>query len=94
MIRTILVTIAQRLLALAIDHGLRRGLPAIYRRLDAELPYWLNQPVQPSTVDAAIAETAAQVLRRDPKPYELQLIRLLYDPAKAIANAHLSRTNR
>lgn len=94
MIRTILVTIAQRLLALAIDHGLRRGLPAIYRRLDAELPLWINQPVQPSTVDSVISQTAAQVLRRDPKPYELALVKLRYDPARAIANAHLSRTNR
>ena len=86
-IRPLLLTIARKLLLMALDQGLRRALPVIYKRLDAELPYWLRQTVSPNNVEGLIAQAASDALGRSPEPYELSLVRLLYDPVAAVANA-------
>ena len=87
-LRPFLAKAARWLLLLALDRGLKRALPVIYKRLDAELPYWLRQTVSPSNVEGLIAQAASDALGRSPEPYELNLVRLLYDPVAAVANGN------
>lgn len=72
---------------MAMDAALRRALPAIYKRLDAELPFWINQPSGGKGVESAIAQAASDALGRSPEPYELSLVRLFYDPVSAADGA-------
>lgn len=94
MVHSLLFAVSKRLLLLLADRSLQRVLPAIYRRLDAELPCWVQQPIAAATVNAVIAQTADAALQRDAKPHELELIKLLYDPAMAVVNSHFARANR
>lgn len=86
-LRPLFAKVARRLLLLALDEGLKRALPLIYKRLDGELPYWMAQKTAPHTVERVIAQAASDALGRSPQPYELGLVRLLYDPVAAAANA-------
>ena len=86
-LRPLLAKLARRLLLLALDEGLKRALPMIYKRLDAELPYWINQSVAGKGIESAIAQAASDALGRSPQPYELGLVRLLYDPVAAAHGA-------
>ncbi len=94
MVQSLLVVACKRLLLFLADRALQRALPAIYRRLDAELPYWVQRPIAAATVDAVIAQTADAALQRDARPHEVELIKLLYDPAIAVVHSHFSRANR
>lgn len=93
-LRPFLAKVARWLLLLALDKGLRKALPAIYKRLDAELPFWLRQNVSPNNVEGLIAQAASDALGRSPAPYELSLVRLLYDPVAAVANGNFKPWER
>lgn len=84
--RSIVLRVATRLLMAALDQAFKSALPAIYRRLDSELPYWLQQPAAARNVEHAIAQATSDALGRSPKPFELNLVRLLYDPVAAAQN--------
>ena len=86
-LRPLLAKLARRLLLLALDEGLKRALPVIYKRLDAEMPYWINQRMPAQWMEGVIAQVASDALGRSPAPFELGLVRLLYDPVAAAANA-------
>lgn len=86
-LRPWLAKLARTLLLLALDRGLKQALPKIYKRLDAELPYWINQSVAGRGVSNTIAQAASDALGRSPEPYELSLVRLLYDPVAAADGA-------
>lgn len=87
MIRTLVLAAAKALLNLALDKTLKAALPRIYRRLDTELPFWINQPTAARGVEDAIAQATSDALSRSPAPYELSLVRLLYDPVAAAQGA-------
>lgn len=86
-LRLFLAKAARWLLLLALDRGLKQALPKIYKRLDAELPFWVNQQVMPQTIEGVIAQAASDALGRSPEPFEMSLVRLLYDPVAAAAGA-------
>ena len=79
--------LARHLLLQALDRPLRLGLPAIYRRLDVELPFWIEQHLSRAQMEGVVAQTVSDVLGRSPAPYELALVRLLYDPVLGASRA-------
>lgn len=90
--RPLLAKLSRYLLIQAVDSSLRHGLPAIYRRLDIALPFWIEQHLSKVQMEGVIAQTVSDVLGRSPAPYELALVRLLYDPALAASNAVMIRS--
>lgn len=89
MIRTIALKIARQLLLFAVDEGLKRALPKIYRQLDAELPYWYKAKTTPAQVDVRIADTMKTVLKAPPSSTQVELVKLLFDPAEAALHHYL-----
>ena len=83
--RPLLARLARHLLRLAIGAHLRRALPNVYARLDSELPYWFRFGVNARQVEGVLAQATSDALGRSPAPYELALVRLLYDPVAAAA---------
>ena len=85
--RPLFTKLAHLLLLQALDHPLRLGLPAIYRRLDVGLPFWIEQHLNRPQIEGMVAQTVSDVLGRSPAPYELALVRLLYDPVLGASRA-------
>ena len=92
-IRPLFAALARHLLRLAIGPHLRRALPLVYSRLDSELPYWFRFGVSARQVEGVLAQATSDALGRSPAPYELALVRLLYDPVAAAAALTLLRRN-
>lgn len=85
--RSLCLALARQLLRLAVDETLQRALPTIYRRLDQELPYWLQSSAAPFQVRGTISSVISDALERKALPSEVGLVQLLYDPAQAFSNA-------
>lgn len=90
-LRPLASQLARRLLLFALDQGLQKALPIIYKRLDAEMPFWMKQGLSPQAAQTLINQVTETALGRTPKPYESALVSLLYNPALGIANAALNK---
>lgn len=82
-LRTISLQIGRALLKLAADRALQRELPAIFAKLDIELPYMLMNKARPLDVEALVTDAIGEKLRRVPTPTQISAVLGLYDPVKA-----------
>jgi hypothetical protein len=85
--RIIALELSRTLLKLAMDRALRRELPAIFKRLDLELPYMLSDKASPLQVQAAVTDAIEEKIGHIATPTQVGAVLGLYDPIRAaIAN--------
>jgi len=85
-----LIRLSKALLRLALDEGLRRSLPEIYKRLDSEVPTLLFNNAPSTSVQGSIASAIADATGQRASTAQIQAVIGLYDPVKAA----LSRARR
>jgi hypothetical protein len=81
--RTIALELGRILLKMAADRALRKELPAIYARLDLELPFLLINKTQPLAVQAAVTEVIEEKIGGIATATQVAAVLGLYDPVKA-----------
>jgi hypothetical protein len=81
--RTISLEIGRALLKLAVDRALRKELPAIFARLDVELPFMLINHAKPLEVQAVITDVIEEKLGGIATATQISAVLGLYDPVKA-----------
>ena len=81
--RTIALELGRTLLKLAVDRALRRELPAIFAKLDMELPSMLVDHAKPLAVQAVITDIIEEKLGRTATTTQVSAVLGLYDPVKA-----------
>ena len=84
--KSFLITISKRLLRMALDKALERGLPEIYKRLDAEMPALTLSNASPLKVEDAIANAITSTTRKPASASQIAAVIGLYDPVKAAFN--------
>ena len=80
--RTIALELGRVMLKLAVDRALRKELPAIFAKLDIELPPMLNH-ARPIEVQAVVTDAIEAKLGRVATPTQISTVLGLYDPIKA-----------
>jgi hypothetical protein len=80
--RTIALELGRVLLRLAVDRALRKELPAIFAKLDIELPPMLNH-AKPLEVQAVVTDVIEEKLGGIATATQIQAVLGLYDPVKA-----------
>jgi len=81
--RTVSLEIGRALLKLAVDRVLRKELPAIFTKLDMELPFMLvNKATQPE-VQAMITDIIEEKIGGKATATQVKAVLGLYDPVKA-----------
>jgi hypothetical protein len=81
--RTIALELGRTLLKLAVDRALRKELPAIFAKLDMELPFLLINHAQPLAVQAVVTDAIEEKLGRTATATQVSTVLGLYDPIKA-----------
>jgi hypothetical protein len=82
--RTIALELGRTLLKLAVDRALRRELPAIFAKLDMELPSMLLvDHAKPLEVQAVITDVIEEKLGGIATATQVSAVLGLYDPVKA-----------
>ena len=82
-LRTIALELGRILLKMAADRALRKELPAIYARLDLELPFLLINKTQPLQVQAVVTEAIEEKIGGIATATQVAAVLGLYDPVKA-----------
>jgi hypothetical protein len=80
---TIALELGRILLKMAADRALRKELPAIYARLDLELPFLLINKTQPLAVQAVVTEVIEEKIGGIATATQVAAVLGLYDPVKA-----------
>ena len=80
--RTIALELGRTLLKLAVDRALRRELPAIFAKLDIELPSMLDH-AKPLEVQAVVTEVIEEKIGGIATATQVSAVLSLYDPVKA-----------
>jgi hypothetical protein len=83
MFRTIALELGRTLLKLAVDRALRKELPAIFARLDTDLPYMLMNKAKPLQIQAAVTEVIEEKIGHKATATQVSAVLGLYDPVKA-----------
>lgn len=81
--KSLLIRLSKVLLRFALDEGLRRSLPEIYKRLDAEVPVLLFNNAPASSVQGSIASAIADATGHRASAAQVEAVISLYDPVKA-----------
>jgi hypothetical protein len=81
--RTIALELGRTLLRLAVDRALRKELPAIFARLDLELPFLLINHAKPLEVQAVVTDAIEEKIGHKATATQVSAILSLYDPVKA-----------
>jgi hypothetical protein len=81
--RTIALELGRILLKMAADRALRKELPAIYARLDLEMPFLLINKARPLTVQAVVTEAIEEKIGGIATATQVAAVLGLYDPVKA-----------
>lgn len=81
--RSLLIRLSKILLRFAFDEGLRRSLPEIYKRLDAEVPVLLVNKAPAASVQGSIASAIADATGQRASTSQIEAVISLYDPIKA-----------
>jgi len=81
--RTIALELGRILLKMAVDRALRKELPAIFARLDLELPFLLINKAQPLAVQAVVTEAIEEKIGGIATATQISAVLGLYDPVKA-----------
>jgi len=80
---TIALELGRILLKMAADRALRKELPAIYARLDLELPFLLINKTQPLAVQAVVTDVIEEKIGGIATATQVSAVLGLYDPVKA-----------
>ena len=81
--RTIALDLGRTLLRLAVDRALRKELPAIFAKLDIELPSMLVDHAKPLEVQAVVTDVVEEKLGAIATATQVSAVLSLYDPVKA-----------
>jgi len=81
--RTIALELGRVALRLAVDRALQKELPAIFAKLDLELPYMLASRAKPLQVQAAVTEAIEEKIGGIATATQVAAVLSLYDPVKA-----------
>ena len=81
--RTIALELGRTLLKLAVDRALHRELPAIFAKLDMEVPFMLINHAKPLEVQAVVTDIIEEKIGRTATATQVSAILGLYDPVKA-----------
>ena len=81
--RTIALELGRTLLSMAVDRALRKELPAIFAKLDMELPSMLVDHAKPLKVQAVVTNVIEEKLGGIATATQVSAILSLYDPVKA-----------
>ena len=81
--RTIALELGRTLLKLAVDRALRKELPAIFARLDVELPFMLINHAKPLEVQAVVTDVIEEKIGGIAAATQVSAILSLYDPVRA-----------
>ena len=81
--RTIALELGRTLLKLAVDRALRKELPAIFAKLDIELPPMLVDHAKPLEVQAVVTDIIEENIKHAATATQVSAILGLYDPVKA-----------
>lgn len=81
--KSFLIDLAKVLLRAALTETVRRGLPEIYKRLDAEVPLLLTNNAPPAKVSGAVASAIADVSGKRATTDQIAAVIGLYDPIRA-----------
>jgi hypothetical protein len=81
-----LIRLSKVLLRFALDEGLKRALPRVYKQLDAEVPVLMFNNAAPSQVQGAIASAISNATGRRASASQIEAVIGLYDPVKAALN--------
>ena len=81
--RTIALELGRTLFKLAVDRALRKELPAIFARLDMELPFMLINHAKPIEVQAVVTDAIEEKIGHKATATQVNAILGLYDPVKA-----------
>tara|TARA_R110000868_G_scaffold31638_5_gene115925 strand:+ start:10864 stop:11145 length:282 start_codon:yes stop_codon:yes gene_type:complete len=81
--RTIALELGRTLLKLAVNRALRKELPAIFARLDIELPFMLINHAKPLEVQAVVTDVIEEKIGGIATATQVSAVLGLYDPVKA-----------
>lgn len=81
-----LIRLAKALLKLALDEGLRRALPLVYKQLDAEVPLLLSNNAPASRIKSAVATSIFAATGTRANSTQIDAVLGLYDPVQAALN--------
>ena len=81
--RVVALELGRTLLKLAVDRALRKELPAIFAKLDMELPFMLINHAKPIEVRAAVTDVIEEKIGHKATATQVSAILGLYDPVKA-----------
>jgi hypothetical protein len=81
--RTIALELGRIMLRLAVDRVLRKELPAIFAKLDMELPTMLVDGAKPPVIEALVIDAIEERIGKEATATQVGAILSLYDPTKA-----------
>jgi hypothetical protein len=81
--RTIALELGRTLLKLAVDRALRRELPAIFAKLDMEVPFMLINHAKELEVQAVVTDIIEEKIGHKATATQVSAILSLYNPVKA-----------
>jgi len=81
--RTIALELGRVMIRLAVDRALRKELPAIFTKLDIELPPMLVNHAKPLEVQAVITDVIEEKIGGIAAATQVSAILSLYDPVRA-----------
>jgi hypothetical protein len=81
--RTIALELGRVMLKLAVDRVLRRELPAIFAKLDVEVPFLLINHAKPLEIKAVVTDAIEEKIGQKATATQVSAILGLYDPVKA-----------
>lgn len=82
-IRPIALQLGRILLQMAVDRALRKELPAIYQKLDLQIPFMLINKAGASEVKAVVTDVIEENIGHKATATQVSAILGLYDPVKA-----------
>ena len=81
--RIIALELGRVALRLAVDRALRKELPAIFAKLDVEVPFLLINHAKPLEVKAVVTDVIEEKIGNKATATQVSAILGLYDPVKA-----------
>ena len=81
--RTIALELGRVMLKLAVDRVLRKELPAIFAKLDEEVPFLLINHAKPLEMKAVVTDVIEEKTGHKATATQVSAILGLYDPVKA-----------
>ena len=82
-IRPIALQLGRILLQMAVDRALRKELPAIYQKLDLQIPFMLINKAGAAEVKATVTDIIEENIGHKATATQVSAILSLYDPVKA-----------